>query len=258
MPPTLFGDRPHADPDLRATLLAARQDPRHWNTPAGRALLAHATTALRPLALRTHADPADALSHAYEVWAQLPDATLADDTVDLWAYTRAAVRRSLDREEEAARKITSVAGIRRSAARDLEGFTSLDSIEVAYDAFPDDDHASTAPLVDPRTGHSLAALEHVLVMAGFTEPDRTALVDVFADLVTTAPSVRASLVRAESVRDMFATHLSESAWRALVEIILGTRAGQPGIIALAATGHPAPAMAPHISTRLMSLLSVAA
>lgn len=259
MPPISFGDRPHAEPDLRAALITARRNPRYWGTPEGRALLTHATNVLRPLAVRTQADPADALSHAYEVWAQLPENTLTDDTVELWAYTRSAVRRRLDREDEAARKVTSVAGTRRSDARELEGFTALDSIDIGYDPFADtDDTPTPAPHADPRTADALAALEQVLVMVGFTEPDRTSLVDVFADIVSTAPSLRASIVRAEGVREMFATHLDEHAWRSLVEIILGTRSGHPGIIALAAVGHPAPSAEAHISARLMTLLCVAA
>jgi hypothetical protein len=261
MPTTpLLSDRPIAapEPDLRSALLSARHNHAFWSSQAASDLLRYAEASLRPIALRTQADPSDALSHAYEIWATLPLSTVEDPTTDLWAYTRAAVRRSLDREDEAARKATSTAGIRRDSARYFEGFTSLDDIELGYTQATDHDDDDTETPLDVRSANAMSALEQVLVLAGFDEDQRVSLVDVIADIVTTSPSVRASIARAESVRELFEPQLSEAQWKSLIEVILGTPAGKPGILELAGAGHPAPAMEAHVSNRLMNVLAVAA
>lgn len=246
------------EPNLRSTLLAASTDHSVWSTPTARVVLDHALTTLRPIALRLQADPADALSYAFETWMGMSADTIADESIDLWAYTRAAVRRCLDREDEAGRRATSVAGLRRAGTRDIDVTTGIDGIDLAYEHIDIESDDDTAPSDDPRTARALAALEQVLTMAGFSPDQRTVLVDVFADLVASSPSQRASIERALSVRELIAPTISEPQWRNLVEVILGTPAGNPGILALAGDGHPAPAMEKHISSRLLAVLTLAA
>ena len=245
------------EPNLRSTLLAATTDHGHWSTPAARVVLDYALTTLRPIALRLQTDPADALSYAFETWMNMAPVTIADESIDLWAYTRAAVRRSLDREDEAGRRGTSVAGLRRAGTRDIDVTTGIDGIDLAYDHVGIDAE-EPATTDDPRAPRALAALEQVLTMAGFSPDQRTVLVDVFADLVATSPSARASIDRALSVRELIAPTIGEVQWRNLVEVILGTPAGLPGVLALAGDGHPAPAMEGHISSRLLAVLTLAA
>lgn len=247
---------PDTEPNLRAALNSAAVDPNYWESPTGRVILDHALDSLRPLALRFHADPADALSHAFETWMGMPAATLTDGDADLWAYTRAAVRRCLAHEEEANRRGMSVAGIRRSGARDIDITTGIDGIDVGYD--PAASSETPEPTLDLRSSRAQAALEQVLLITGLTEDQRSILIDVFADLVETSPSPRSSIDRAIATRDIIAPDMAEGQWRNLVEVILGTPAGLPGVLALAGNGHPAPAMEPHISSRLMGVLALAA
>lgn len=251
-----ISERPTAEqPDLRHALLSARADHAWWSSLEARATLSYALTSLSPLATRLRMDPADALSHAFEVWVSLPAGTLEEESVDLWAYTRAAVRRRLDREDEAARKITSINGIRRVDASGLGSFTSLDSVDIAYPALDSDEPAR--PASDPADAPVLAALEHVLILAGLDEDQRIVLTDALADIASTAPSKRACIAHATSAREMFDTPLDEQRWKNLVEVLLGTPSGKPGILDLARAGHPAPAMEPHISPRLMNMMVAA-
>lgn len=247
---------PDTHPNLHAALTAAAADHSYWSTPAARAVLDYALATLRPIALRSHADPADALSYAFEAWMGMAEETLADENADLWAYTRAAVRRSLDREDEANRRSTSVAALRRTGTRDVEITTGIDGIDIGYDHVGLDDEPEH--IIDPRAVRARAALEQVLTLAGFTEDQRTIVIDVFADLIAGAPSTRAAIDRAVSVRELVAPHVGDRAWRNLVEVILGTSADLPGVMALAASGHPAPAMEKHISSRLLSVVTLAA
>ena len=244
------------EPNLRAALHSASIDHSYWSTPAARVILDHALASLRPIALRLQADPADALSYAFETWMSMSAETLADEDADLWAYTRAAVRRCLDREDEANRRGVSVSGLRRAGGRDIDITTGLDGIDIGYDHVGLDDEPVHA--IDPRASRARAALEQVLVLAGFTEDQRTILIDVFADLIAGSPSPRASIDRAVAVRDLIAPSTSEQQWRNLVEVILGTPAGLPGVMALAGNGHPAPAMESHISSRLLAAVTLAA
>lgn len=243
-------------PDLRSALTLANDDHAFWSTHEGRIVLSHALTSLRPLALRVNADPADALSYAWEAWVSMSPAVLADAAVDLWAYTRAAVRRSLDRDDEANRRGLSVGELRRAGAREVEITTGIDGIDIAYRHV--DAETTPEPASDPRGPQAMEALEQVLTLAGFTTNQRIVLIDVFADLVGNSPSRRASIERALAVHELVAPHLEEPQWRSLVEVILGTAAGRPGVMALAGAGHPAPAMEPHISANLLSIIAVAA
>ena len=244
-----------AELDLRSAILNSRADHRWWSTPDARTLLAAVLDALTPIARRVNADPADALSYAFEVWVGLSDELLADETVDLVAYTRTAVRHLLDREDEAARKITSAAAVRRAGTRAAQGFTALDDTDLAA---PADDDVDEPHELDPRSVRAGVALEQVLVMAGFNADQRLIVIDVLSDALDGSPSARASIARAEAVHDVIDSHLTAAQWRILVEVILGTPAGKPGIVQLAASGHPAPAIEPHISTRLVDLLAGAA
>lgn len=245
------------EPNLRSALIASSSDASFWSSPEARSVLDHAHTVLRPIALRLQADPADALSYAFETWKGMSAETIADDDIDLWAYTRAAVRRCLDREDEARRRATSVAGLRRSGTRDIDVTIGIDGIDIGYDHVGID-REELAPAGDARTSSALAALEQVLIMAGLTPDERTVLIDVFADLISSSPSTRASIDRALSVRELVAPTIGEHEWRNLVEVILGTPAGLPGVIKLAGDGHPAPALEAHISSRLMAVLALAA
>lgn len=247
---------PLTPPNLRAALSSAALDHRYWSSPEARLILDHALNDLRPIALRLNADPADALSHAFEAWMGMSAQTRSDETIDLWAYTRTAVRRSLDREDEANRRGTSVAALRRSGVRDTDITTGTDGIDIGYEHVGVDQPAPAA--IDPRATRARAAVEQVLTLAGLTDEQCTILLDVFADLASTSPSWRAAIDRALTVRDVISTETTDAQWRTLVEVILGTPAGLPGVMALAGAGHPAPAMEPHISTRLMSLLTSAA
>lgn len=247
---------PAPSPNLREALLAARANHGYWSTSAARAILDHALTSVRPVALRLGADPADALSYAFETWAGISEETLADEGVDLWAYTRSAVRRALDREDEARRRSTSIASLRRTGTRDINVTTGIDGIDIAYNHVGLEEDPE--PTVDPRATRARAALEQVLILAGLTDDQRTILVDVLADLLAGSPSQRASIERALGVRELVAPNLGPRQWRNLVEVILGTTSGDPGVIALSASGHPAPAMEPHISRRLLAALTLAA
>lgn len=248
---------PVTPPNLRAALIAAASDHGFWSTPEARNILEHALLVLRPIALRLSADPADAVSYAFEAWMGMTEETISDPDIDLWAYTRTAVRRSLDREDEANRRSTSVAALRRAGTRDIDVSTGIDGIDIGYEHVGIDDEPSPST-ADPRAPRALVALQQVLTLAGFTGDQQTILIDVFADLITGAPTPRAGIDRAVSVRELVAPHIPESAWRNLVEVILGTPAGRPGVVALAGSGHPAPAMEQHISSRLLSVVTLAA
>jgi len=241
-------------PSLRHAIITARTDPAWWSTPDARAVLADALDRLTPLARRTGADPADALSYAFEVWVTLDDELLADETCDLWAYTSAAVRRALEREEEAARKITSAATVRRAATRAAAGVTGIDDTDLAAS----EGERIEAPTVDPRNVRAKAALDQVLTMAGFDDAHRLIFIDVVSDALTGSPSPRASIARAEQCHTVIGGHLTAHQWKTLIEVILGTPAGLPGVVQLAAAGHPAPAVEPHISGRLLTLITAAA
>lgn len=246
---------PSAAAALRTGLLCARSDRSWWSTPAGRTLLEQTAHTLRPLALRLGMDEADALSHAFEVWSRLPEQVLADESTDLWAYTRAAVRRALNREDEAARKVTSTAGSRRSDTRDMGRLVSLDGIDIGYDPADTDDEPAVH---DPRRVRALAALTSVLVLAGLSPAERDIAIDTLGDIAATAPSPRARIDRAGAAHALFADRFTPAQWTSLAETVLGTAAGKPGILALAAAGHPAPATEPHLSVRLTPLLAAAA
>lgn len=240
-----------AEPNLRHAISSARADHAWWSTPEARTVLEAILTKLTPLAHRLHADPADALSHAFEVWVKLDDDFIADETVDLWAYTCTAVRHALEREEEAARKVTSAATVRRTATRAARGTTTLDDADAPVTGHPDTD---TVPVIDARTLRAKAALEQVLTLAGFDDDQRVIVIDVLSDALAGSPSARASIARAEQLHDVIDTPLSARQWKTLIEVLLGTPAGKPGVVQLAASGHPAPAIEPHISTRLLSLI----
>ncbi|SDH50756.1 hypothetical protein [Microbacterium sp. 77mftsu3.1] len=243
-----------AVPDLRTALDSATREPRWWSTPAARLVLEDALAALTPLARHFQADPADALSYAFEVWHTIAPELIVDENVDLWAYTRTAVHHALAREVTAAKKVTSTTAARRTDATALDLIVGLDGFDRGIDPFEDTDDA---PVQLPAQGaRALAALEQVLVAAGLSADDRAIFVDVFADIVASTDNIRTRLSRAEAVRDLLGTHLSVGQWKALCEIVLGTPGGRAGILRLTADGHPAPVMEPHVATRLMQLLQV--
>ncbi len=246
-----------ARPDLREVVTAARSDHRHWSTPDARALFEVAVEKLAPVARRFGADPADALSHALEVWIFAPESVLADETCDLWAYTAQAVRHAFEAEAVANAKGTSAAAARRAHASSIRGLSSLDDIEVAYTPF-DTDPDEQDPAVAATHAKALAVLDSVLVMVGFTLDQRAFFVDVLADIVAGSPSQRATLSRAQAVRDVVRPEMTPGQWKALTEIVFGTPTGKPGIIALAAAGHVAPAVEPHIASRIADALQVTA
>jgi len=245
---------PTAEPNLRHAILAGREDHAWWSTPAARLVLDSVLELLTPLALRVGADPADALSYAFEVWLTFDDELLADEAADLWAYTCTAVRHALAREQEAARKVTSATAVRRTSTRAAAGVTSLDDNDLAADEV----EYVEVSVSDPRLVRAKAALDQVLTMAGFDEDGRLIVIDVLSDSLEGSLSARASIARAERVHTVVGAHLTGEQWRTLVEIILGTPAGLPGVVQLAAAGHPAPAVEPHISSRLLTLISAVA
>lgn len=247
-------------PDLRAAITQSRIDPTYWSSPAARSVLEHTYEALRPIAINAKADPADALSYAFEVWLGVNDITLADTSTDLWAYTRTAVRRALNHEDEAARKVTSVAGIRRVGSESFERASGSESFEQVYYAQHDLDQpeAETGIADEHRGKRALDALNQILIMAGFDEDNRVLFTDVLADITEASPSNRTSINRLNSVRELFDVPLDEEQWASLVRILLGTDRGLSGILQLAAEGHPAPAAEPHIGHRLLTLMSAVA
>lgn len=243
-----------ADVDDAATFRALRDavdaDRRGWSGRAGRALLDAARQKLAPLAASVGADPADAAAAAWELWSS----TDLADVESPWAYTVAAVRRRLGREEHAARLLTSEHGLRRHGSDVKPSVVSSDR-EAAE--LPE-------PVVADESLRSRGALSvrQVLVMAGVPASEATAVIAALLDSATRSSAASAAvdrLSRDRGMADRFG--FSHTSWRALVTLTLGTTRGQPGLIELTHRGHPAPLQVEYIrraKNRFSTALELAA
>ncbi|MAL05492.1 MAG: hypothetical protein CMH36_01450 [Microbacterium sp.] len=248
--------------DARATLREIRARPDGWSTPSATALLREAREHLRPIAVSLKVDPDLALSYAFEAWASISELVLASPDLNLWAWTKQAVRRQLWREASAERKLTSAAGVRRTGA-DIA--VQVDRVDISVDALErvmptagidglpyETDETPVAPeAVHPALG--VAA--QFMIIAGLSVGQRERFLSSLADQVERSGGDPRRAAAALTRNPDPAFPGSDEQWRALVSVILGTSRGKPGVLELTAQGHPAPARAEHIAAAIGRLFS---
>lgn len=228
---------------LLDTLDLIRTDPRGWNSQAARELLRHAQSRLAGVARSAGATPAEAVAVAWEIWSgpQLPDAD------NLWAYTSHIVARSLGQEAEAQRKLTSVNGLRRKGTKTATVTPIREELTTAEER----------PVANVRiTGPALRAIRQFVVMAGHSREEADCVLGAISERAARSATVTSAvdrLTRDTGLCDQFGFTVPK--WRALVRLVLGTTRGQPGVVALAAAGHPNPMQVHHIRLQAARFLA---
>ncbi|AUG29530.1 MULTISPECIES: hypothetical protein [Microbacterium] len=245
------------DEVLAERLSALRGDPTLWRSELGQSVLAEARIRFARLATACGLDESDGASYAWCYWTQeMTDAQLTSRRSELWKFTGGAIRNHMATESMAQSRLTSTRAVRQVAVvgreaplrfNSAEALAGLSASDLVADPFNDE-----RPEVPRRsTGQlqAIAAVKHLLVMAGLTPAQRDLVLDEIARHVTTSSSIRAA-AEAMCRTPSPATPLGSDRWKALSALVLGTAKGAPGIMHLIGHGHPSPMSEPHIQKLL--------
>ena len=205
-------------------------NPRGWNSREGRLVLAHAETALIPIARHERMEPADAVHAAWLCW-QGPAVFAADD---VWAWTHTSVKNSLQRQKHAQSSLTSENGLKRQGMDDLIGFA--DQGLEATATIPAPQHINTRSTPEFATA-AFRHAEQLLAEAGHTvETARTVLESIarLASTCTTPRSAYDAVTREAGVPR--ALGLDVKVWRDVCALLLGNSAGDMGLVAAELAG----------------------
>ena len=241
-------------PDLIAVIRGARTTPGGWRTPAARQVLTEARRRLQWTAKECGTTPDDAVSHAFEVWMNASLELLEQPGLNMWAYTQKAVRNALQREQEAARKHVSATSVRHKSVREACSVAPIDDQNLTVTVDHDEPRPPTL-VIPAEQRHAITTLNQVLIMAGFNADQRALFIDALATIVDESTSLRTAAARLTTSDIRHDYPLTASQWRALVAVMLGTQRGKPGMVELLGQGHPAPALAPHISAAMVEMLT---
>ncbi|WP_369963713.1 hypothetical protein [Leifsonia sp. EB34] len=214
------------DDDLRRELSTIHSTSGGWYTPAAATLLAHARRRFTGLARREGADPADAMTAAWEIWSNANILTVAQP----WAYTGTAVRKALRKEQEAQRKLTSIPGLRRPDADDFTGWSD--------EELPD--LVAQVAIAQERLVYRTLALNTVLALLvehGYSRTIAEATVEsmISAAAATGSPAGALDAVtRISDVPTSFGVRRAE--WKALASLLFGPARGGVGSLEAELTG----------------------
>jgi hypothetical protein len=209
-------------------LLAIPSEPRGWNSRRAAVLLSLAMRKFAGVARAEGADPAEAVTAAWEIWKE--PAVLAAENA--WAFTTTAVRRQLRKAGEAQRKLTSEEGLRRKGIEEFESSTD-ESLELLV--APEPVSEEQAPAFKTSAAREAAAM---LESHGYTRATAEAAVEAMlsAATVTSSPQSAADLV--DRITDVPASlGISRAEWKAVGSVLFGSpRLGGIGLLEAELTG----------------------